>query len=96
MSPTNAPAYCLERVSKPRGREREPKQSLTDSLSSGDKPKSLGRSRQVKYIGQNPEEIALHRGLRDLRSARSTMSFQKRTGLSAHVCKVTAVGGKEL
>lgn len=66
MSPSIAPAYCLERVSKPRDRERETKQSLTESLSSGNKPESLGRSRQVKYTGQGPEEKTLHRGPRDL------------------------------
>ena len=58
----NAPAHCLERISRPRHGEKGWQLSAPDSPSGGDEAESLGKPTQAEITGQNRgEERAEHR-----------------------------------
>ena len=62
VSLRNAPAHCLERISRPRHGEKGWQLSAPDSPSGGDEAESLGKPTQAEITGQNRgEERAEHR-----------------------------------
>ena len=56
VSLRNAPAHCLERISKPQHGEKEQKHSPLDSPRGGDEAESLVKPMWAEITGQNPGE----------------------------------------
>ena len=56
VSLRNAPAHCLERISRPRSGEKEQKLSQPDSLTGGDEADSLVKPKWAEITDQNRGE----------------------------------------
>ena len=56
VSLRNAPAHCLDRISRPRSGEKEQKLSQPDSLTGGDEADSLVKPKWAEITDQNRGE----------------------------------------
>ena len=79
VSLRNAPAHCLERISRPRSGEKEQKLSQPDSLTGGDEADSLVKPKWAEITDQNRrEERVEQRGKGPWRSEEEPLGIQQR------------------
>ena len=79
VSLRNAPAHCLDRISRPRHGEKEWKLSQPDSLTGGDEADSLVKPKWAEITDQNRrEERVEQRGKGPWRSEEEPLGIQQR------------------